>query len=153
MRLNYLLILVFLLSGCSFPKIYKNNYDKNITINLKTNEKDGFFTSTEYYFGVNDLDSKCEVDYQGQLELKPGKNKIGVAPGKLTFLLINVYTKTGGSSSSSFKTGTILKPKKGVHYNLDVDYLDSLLDIRLYEIKGKNKRSLKILPIEACQPR
>lgn len=141
-----------LLVGCassSAPR-YDNTQDKNVTINVNTDERSGLFTSVEAVAGINDLDNHCKTNYRGYVELSPGKNQIGLPPGVKTYL--NVEFAFGSrSSSSSFARGTILKPVKGHQYDVDVEYIDGMYDFRLYEVSGSKRKQLKVVPMEQCQ--
>lgn len=122
-----------------------------MTVNLKTDESSGFFTKFQVLAGVNDLNKKCEIDYKGHVELEKGKNKIGLVPGQLTLFLINI-AHTRGNSQTNYKNGMLIRPKRNRRYELDVEYLDSLLDLRLYEVRKSKRKRLKIIPQSGCRP-
>lgn len=142
-----------LLTGCSSVPKYPNTLPKNVTINMTLGENDrgGFFTSVDVAAGVNDLDRKCNIDYKGYVKLEPGKNEIGLAPGQLTYLLIEIV-RSSYSSAGSFSRGTLLIPKKDAKYEIDFNYIDSMFDLRIYEIYKSKKRELDPVPLDACMP-
>ena len=122
-----------------------------MTVNLKIDETSGFFKKVEVIVGVNNLDKYCRYDYKGHVELSPGKNKVGLETGQLTYFLVNVVHKFLGSQSE-FKQGVLIRPKKGRKYEFDINYLDSMLDLRLYEVRKSKRREMKILTDDDCKP-
>lgn len=145
-------VLSSLLAGCSSnPKYYHNKIDKNVTINLTTDIVDGAMSKFEVVAGINDLGKDCTADYKGIVELKAGKNGLGLTPGKLTYLAVEVFQKESfHSASRSSMQGTLLNPQKGKQYEVIVKYVDNMFDFRLYEI-GKKKKRLPIVPVDTCR--
>lgn len=141
-----------LLAGCaSGPKYYPDKLDKNVTIKLTTDIVDGTMSKFEVVAGINDLRKDCTTDYKGMVELKAGKNGLGLAPGKLTYLAVEVFQKKSfHSATRSSMQGTLLKPQKGKQYEVIVKYVDNMFDFRLYET-GKKKKRLSIVPMDACR--
>lgn len=137
---------------------YKNILNKNLTVNLVQGENSkgsffdsslGFFTSVDIVAGVNNLNAKCDGDYRGYIDLVPGKNKLGLKPGQLAYIVVVVVkSASGGSSSSSHEV--MIKPKKGIQYELDVNYVENMFDMNLYEVR-KSKRK-KMPPLGVCKP-
>lgn len=148
------LVLSILLSGCSATReYYSNNEEKNITVEIKTDLKEGFFSSVEISAGINDVNKDCSTKYKGMVELKSGKNKLGLKNGKLTFLAIEVFQKDSlqYSTASSIR-GTLLKPMRGMKYNVVVKYIDGMFDLQVFEIRNNKRKRLDIVPMEACKP-
>ncbi|MBI3188131.1 MAG: hypothetical protein HYZ31_09760 [Gammaproteobacteria bacterium] len=151
---NWLVCLVVLglASGCSSAPKYPNTHPKNVTINMKLGEGDqgGLFTSVDVAVGVNDIVNKCETSYQGYVDLKQGENKLGLAPGKPTYVMIEIARNSYGSGGS-FGRGTVLTPKQGAQYVIDFNYVDSMFDFSLYELKKNKKIELPLIPLPACK--
>lgn len=154
MKNNWLVYLVAacFITGCSSIPEYPNTYPKNVTINMKLGEGDkgGLFTSVDIAVGVNDLVNKCETKYQGYVDLVPGENKLGLAPGRPTYLMIEIARSSYGSSGS-FGRGTMLTPKQGAQYVIDFNYVDSMFDIRFYELKKNKKIEMPLVSLPACE--
>ena len=153
-KLTTFIAISVLLSGCFSNNVrYPNTNAKNVTINLEQGKDDrgGFFTSVEIVAGVNDVTkSGCDTEYKGFIDLKPGKNKLGLKPGKKTYILVEV-AKSSHSHSSSYSRGTVFTPKKGVKYEIDVNYVDSMFDFRFYEKKKSKRKQLKIAHLPRCK--
>lgn len=136
-------------ASSSAPR-YDNTQEKNVTINVNMDERGGLFSTVEVVAGVNDLDNNCNINYRGFVELSHGKNQIGLTPGANTYLNIEVAFGSR-TSSSSFARGTILKPARGRQYEVDVKYIDSMYDFRLYEVSGSKRKPLEVVPMEHCR--
>ena len=143
-----------LLAGCSSTEeYYPNTLNKNLTLELTTDISGETYSKFEVVAGVNDLNDNCEIDYKGMIKLRPGKNKLGLKPEKLTYLAVEVFQKQSFHSTiSSSMRGTLLKPKKSKKYHVVVKYIDNMFDFRLYETRNKKRYKHKIIPIGACQP-
>ena len=149
-----------LLAACSSRTPYKNIQDKNLTVNLVQGEDSrggffdpslGFFSSVDIVAGINDLNPKCETAYKGYIDLKPGNNELGLKPEQLTYLMVEVV-KSASGGATSFSRGTLIKPKKGKQYELDVNYVDSMFDMKLYEVRKSKRKKINITPLNTCKP-
>lgn len=150
-------LVMFTLIACFFiacsnksELIYQNDLYNNLTINFKTDKKKDFFIHTKVYVEISNLDKQCNLKYLGHLPLIQKNMTLGLQPGQLHYLVINLAFETN-SLNSSFREGFLIYPKTGKKYQLDVDYLDSLLDMRLYQINNYKRKQLKALPQEACE--
>jgi hypothetical protein len=117
---------------------------------LGAGDKGGFFTSVDVAAGINDLVSKCETSYQGYVDLVEGENKLGLAPDKTTYVMIEIARNTL-SSGGSFGRGTVITPKQGAQYILDFNYVDAMFDLRFYELKKNKKIELPIVALPVCK--
>ncbi len=140
-----------LLFGCSStPHYADNNFEKNVTINLTMDESSGLFSSVDVAAGINDYDDACQHHYRGFVELVPGENKIGLAPGVLTYLMVEI-THSRFRKTSRFSRGTMIQPKRGRQYVVDINYADSMYDFRVYEVRGSKRKELKLVSDPACR--
>lgn len=149
-------LVIFTLIACFFiacsnksELIYQNDLYNNLTINFKTDKKKDFFIHTKVYIEINNLDKQCNLKYISHLPLMQKNTTLGIQPDQLKYLVINLAFETN-SLNSSFREGFLIYPEKGKKYQLDVDYLDSLLDMRFYLINNYKRKQLKTLPQEAC---
>ncbi len=138
------------LAACTTPAPrYNNTADNNLTINLDMDIKGGIFSSVDVVAGINDFDIKCQPHYRGHVELKPGKNMLGIKPGQLTYIQVEV-ARNNPTTRSSFSRGTLLKPGTGKKYAIDVTYKDNMFDFRLFDVTGPTRKKLNIAPHTAC---
>ena len=150
-RFIFIAVLSSLLWGCSSAPIkYQNAGEQNLTINLRLDKRGGIFTKIKVVSGVNDLDSNCEPHYKGMVELTPGKNEIGLKPGVLTFIQVDV-AHNGTGINSVTNRGTMLKPESGKNYQIDISYIDNMYDFTLYEVLGTQRKQLKLMPLSNCR--
>lgn len=143
-----------LLLGCAgaSKEYYINNIHWNVTIKLTTDIPEGFFYKSDIVAGVNDVNPDCSVDYKGMIELKPGENTLGLQPGKLTYLAVEIMQKNSlASSTSTMMRGTMLKPVAGRQYEIIVSYMDNMFDFRVFET-GSKRRQLELMPMGMCKP-
>jgi len=139
-----------ILLGCASTPRYTSSHDENVTINVDV-DGGGLFTSVDMAAGVNDLDADCQPHYRGAVELSPGANPIGLAPGVLTYLMVDIaYSRPG--ASSNFGRGTVLRPMPGKQYEVDIAYHDNMYDFRLFEVSGSKRQEMQRLSLdEGCR--
>lgn len=145
------LLSVGLLAGCaSTPQYYPNTHENNFTVNLNLSEKGGFLTTVKAYAGINDIAGDCTSRYLGFVDLKDGANKIGLAPGKRAYLIVQISSRIG-YNSSSLQRGTLITPVAGKQYEITANYMDGMFDFRLFEVTKSGKMELPIVPVSACK--
>jgi len=144
-------ILAILLVGCAgnASKQYNNSLDRNITLNLKL-EKKGL-ASTNAYVYFEDFTGGCPGRYLGYLDLTEGQNSIGIRPGAKTSVIVTVTRKLL-SNQTSFSQGLIVKPAPATKYELDVNYVDSMLGLSLYQESKSGRKKLPLAPLPDCSP-
>lgn len=146
-----LLLSAGLLAGCaSAPQYYPNTHENNFTVNLNLAEKGGFLTTVKAYAGVNDIAGDCSSRYLGFVDLRDGANKIGLAPGKRAYLIVQISSRIG-YNSTSLQRGTLITPVAGKQYEITANYTDGMFDFRLFEVTKSGKKELPIVPVSACK--
>lgn len=146
------LVAVGQLLGCaSAPQYFPNTLEKNLVVSLNVADRGGFMTTVSAYAGINEMAGDCSSQYQGFVKLDDGVNKIGLAPGKSTDLVVEISRRTG-SSSLSFKRDTLITPVAGRKYEIAASYVDGMFDFRLYEVSKSGKRELPLVPASGCRP-
>lgn len=140
---------LMLMSACSSnpPKVYPNTLDKNMKIQL--NVEDSGLKSTSAYVYVKDFENGCPKNYLGYLDLTDGVNYLGLAPGTKTKLGVTIK-RSFLSNSSRVRYAITVTPKKGAKYELEVNYIDNMTDMRLYEVRGKKRKQLPIIEPPSC---
>lgn len=135
-----------LLAGCasSEPR-YPNDQPKNVTINLHYESGGGFLSSSQANVGINAYAKDCSLHYKGWVKLSEGRNKVGLPIGQPVFLDVDLSGSSfGGYVQHDMQRGVLITPRRGVHYEVDVNYVDDMFDIRLYERTRAGKRRLDI---------
>jgi len=147
--LAYALAACLLISCAPAQLYYNNNAEKNLSINVKTDDRSGIFTSVEFAVGIYDYDSQCQSKFDGIVELNEGKNNIGLKPDTTSFAFIAVSHKSHYRHAATGR-GFLIKPKPGKRYEADFTYLDKMLDLRLYEVHNSQRKELKIKTKPMC---
>jgi hypothetical protein len=142
-----------LLSACSGIKTYPNDHPANMKVVAKT-DSGSILQGIDTMVHIYTVSNKCESEYLGTVELDDNKSDVGLPVGQLLYLNF-VFVRGGFFSSSTSSTGidTLLRPKPGAHYLADLQYLDDMYDMEIWErTSGKSgKRKLPIVPFEACK--
>ncbi|MDH5178267.1 MAG: hypothetical protein OEZ39_19765 [Gammaproteobacteria bacterium] len=151
MRSVHILIAVaVVLTGCAGGPAEVENYPNVGPTNVMVR----FTTSNGYraVFGVNDLDDTCESHFRGSVVLQPGINKISLKPGQPTFIKVAIF-KVNYRGNFTTHSGTILIPGANTRYEVDVQYQDSMSDVRFYQLTKQDRKELTIVPRSACRPK
>jgi hypothetical protein len=146
-----LLLFTGLISSCAGIKPYPNTLTKNITI--KTSSKGGFLTSINVQVHIAKVNKNCQGEYIGTVKLKNPVEKVGLPTGKWSYLTFNFATSTFlGGNNSSISLGTLIKPRKGYTYELDVSYFENIYNVEIFEKgpRGKKAREIDIRNLEDC---
>ena len=155
-KAKYLLALLMLMSfmtGCSSIKTYPNSFKKNMTVKTTTSSG-SILQDVDTYLHIYTLDSKCKSDYLGTVDLDKPVKKVGLPVNKNLYLDF-AFVKGGffSHSSSRINSETLITPRKGRLYEVDVFYEDSIYDVSIWQKKSRKskKRKLKLVPYEACK--
>lgn len=142
-KLKYFILITSMLAltACSSLRGGKYEYTgvQNITVNVKTPE--GY----DVLLGVNRMDEKCLFYYEGGLELKQGINHVSVKPGQLNYLVFVISKDSLLKGKFTIEEGTVLKAVNGQKYEFDINYADSMYDIRMYKKSGKRRKQMKVV--------
>ena len=136
------------LAGCAVSTPYPNTRAKNLTVNL--NMEGSLFASEEVVLGVNDIEEDCTLDYQGEVELSPGANEVGLAPGQRTYLQVSIAQDHMFLRDSVQTRGTLLTPASNRRYEMEVAYVDDMFDLRLYRLTASGREEMELTPAPAC---
>lgn len=150
---SVLLLFAVTITGCSSNKMYKSNEKNNLKLNTVTSTT-GFMKKINAYLHIYGIDSKCESDYLGTIDLDKPTIHTGLPINKLLYLdLVFVNSHSMGGPSSAIHTETLMTPKKGKHYEIEAHYEDSIYDVAIWEKRSKKskKRKYKLIPYETCK--
>jgi len=145
---------LLVLTGCSGLKTYPN--DRPANVHLKTETDSGsMLTGIDTQVHIYRVSSKCTTDYLGTVEMDENTADVGLPVGELLYVNF-VFVRSGFLSSSTSSTGidTLIKPKRGAKYIVDLQYLDDMYDMQIWEKAStkSGKRKLPIVPFDACKP-
>lgn len=134
-----LLAFALLLSGCGGGKLYKSLTPNNLQVN--TNAK-----QTKVMLDIYTVEGECQLTYQGSVALKEKSTVLGLATGRPFYLRVAFSSSSFlGGSSSYTSYDTLLTPRPGYQYEMDVRYIDNIYNVELFETarSGGMRRELQ----------
>jgi hypothetical protein len=149
-----LLCLSILLSACSSSGIkpYSSELKNNIQVRTKTSTE-SYFSSIKARVDIYQVDKDCKVNYQGSVKLDKPVVDIGIAEARNSYLVFGFASSSflGGDSSISYDT--LLKPRKGYTYEIEVSYADNIYNVEMFELGRKKsvKRQIETAELDACK--
>ena len=146
------LVAISMLSACSNIKDYSNHKPHNMSVKTKTNSGSSF-SNIKTSLNIYSLNKKCETDYLGNVELDSEKTKIGLSTRKLLYLDFSFVSSGYFSPTSSMNYDTLLKPRKGAQYYIELSYLDDMYNMEIWEKRSKkrSKKELEIRAFDSCK--
>jgi hypothetical protein len=148
-----LLLSVVFLAGCSGVKPYPDMPNKNVHLRTKLDDK-SVMTSIHADLDIFGVDARCETKYIGSVELVQSAADIGIPTGQLSYLRF-VFSSKGmlGGVSGSTSYETLLRPRAGHEYRVDVRYVDDIYNVTLLETMpgAKGGRELAQRRLETCR--
>ncbi len=148
-----LLLMVFsLLTNCSGIKTFPNTLYKNLNIKTET-DSGSLFSKVRAAVDIYRVDSDCKTEYEGTVQLKNPSFEVGIPAGRLTYLVF-VFSSSGflSSSSSTITYNTLLKPRVGYNYDINVSYIDDIYNVVIWETHPSEKkgRKVELKELNAC---
>lgn len=133
------LLVSLLLSGCSNIKPYQSSSNKNLLVKSNTDEE------VKAAIDIYHIDKSCKYAYKGTVSLNKGKNKIGLRPNTLNYLVVSFTTSSfWASSTSSMSQDMTIKPDKKHNYNLNLSYIDNIYNIELSRTHMKSRKTVAL---------
>ncbi len=121
-----LILVAGMASACSSMHDYTNSKPENMSITPDVRKGSALMH-------VYDVDNKCDLHYQGTVELSGAKLKVGIPVSKLSYLEF-IFSDTSiftGSHSTSY--GMYLTPRSGNQYDATVNYIDGMYYAKIHE--------------------
>lgn len=129
------------LTGCSGIKTYPNNLDKNLSITTTT-ESGSFFSSVNAALDIYLVNRDCSLEYQGTIKLDKATVTVGIPTDKSSYLVFGFASSSFlANSSGSISQETLLKPRKGYRYKINVSYLDDIYNVEIRETHPRKSTS------------
>jgi len=142
-----LLVVLSMLTACSAVKTYPNTLDKNLRVITKTDS--GVDAAIEIY----EVKPDCGIKYSGTIQLDNPGIDIGIPTGRSSYLVF-VFSSSGFFTGESTITyDTLLRPRKGIRYNIDVSYQEDIYNVVIHERLGSNKsQEIEAKSLADCKP-
>jgi hypothetical protein len=150
--LTGLLITVSLLAGCSGLRTYPNTSDKNLQIRTET-DSGSIFSNVRASLHIYRVDADCKTRYEGTIKLNKPLVEVGIPSGRTSYMVFNFSGYSFlANSSHSIDYNTVLKPRAGYSYNIEVRYIDDIYNVAVHEAHpGKAAgREIERIDLSAC---
>lgn len=151
-RAIFLALAAGLLAGCSGIRPYPDTPDRNLLI--RTDARSGSaFSRVRAAVDIYRVDEQCRADYQGTVELDQPEVSAGIPADRSSYLAFR-FSGSGllGGTSSSISKETLLNPRAGHRYDIDVTYRDDIYNvvIREYPASGGPGRDIEFRNLRDC---
>jgi len=153
-----LLLFAGALAGCAGAPPYQSELPPNLNIKTKLGSPSVLLTATlggrfDADMHVISVDSRCQKNYRGSVRLD-GAVSVGIPanqPSYLVFEFSGSSAPTRGSASGTYST--LLTPRNGYQYDVDVVYADKMYSITVYERnpRGGARHEVERRPFSACE--
>lgn len=124
--------LCFLLVACSGLKPYRSDYQKNLFITTETDQ--GWFSGVDAALDIYEMQSECDVDYRGTVDLGHSLVEVGLPEGVAAYLVFRFESSAFLSNTqSSMGYDVALYPDFGQVYDVDVSYHNNIYNVEVQE--------------------
>ena len=145
-------ILCCILTGCSGMRPYPNTLAKNLYI--KTEKESGsIFSKVRTAVEIYRVDERCQIKYEGTIRLDKPSVEVGIPSDRLSYLIFNFSCSSFlANSSSLISQDTLLKPRAGYHYDIEVSYIEDIYNVMIREKHPQKaaEREIELLDLAAC---
>jgi hypothetical protein len=156
-RPAWLVLLAGVLAGCAGLPEYKSDLPANLNIKTKLSAPSVLLTAPlagtfDADMHVISVDSRCQKNYRGSVRLE-GAVSVGIPanqPSYLVFEFSGSSAPTRGAASGTYST--LLTPRSGYQYDVDVIYADKMYSITVYERNPRSgaRHEVERRPFSAC---
>lgn len=152
-RVTFAVLALSLLAGCSGIKTYPNTLEKNLRIRTATNSG-SIFSKVRATVNIYRVDAGCKLKYEGTVNLNSPVLGVGIPAQQLSYLAFNFASSTFlGGTTNATSQGTLLKPRAGYRYDVDVSYADDIYNVVIRESSahGSAGREIALTRLDACK--
>jgi len=102
---------------------------------------------------IYEVKPDCSIKYSGTIQLDNPVIDVGVPTGRSSYLVF-VFSSSGFFTGSSAITyDTLLRPRKGIRYDIDVRYQQDIYNVVVHERLGSNKsKEIEAKNLAECKP-
>jgi len=140
------------LAACSGIKTYPNNLEKNLQVRTNT-DSGSIFSSVRASVNISRVDAHCQTHYEGTVKLAKGAAEVGVPVERWSYLVFDFSSSGLLSTSSTMGHATLLKPRAGYRYDIDVTYRDDIYNVVIRESRAGTSegRDIALRRVDSCQ--
>lgn len=160
-KLVWVLTFAGVLAGCSGLPRYESDLPANLNVKarlsspllLHTAPLAGTFDADMH---VTSVDRRCQKNYRGSVKLGSAGVSVGIPSDQPSYLVFEFsgrsFLTQGTASSSSY--ATLLTPRSGYQYDVDVAYADEMYSITVHERNPRSglRHEVERRPFSACKP-
>lgn len=153
-RMSFVLLLaVGLLTGCSGLKPYPNTLEPNLQIRTET-KSGSVFSGVRAAVGVYGVDARCQLEYQGTVDLDRPLVAVGIPADRASYLVFGFASSSFlGGTRSTISQETLLQPRPGYSYDVEASYKDDLYNVVIREVHRRTgaSRAIELQHLSACR--
>jgi hypothetical protein len=148
-----LALLIGLLPACSGIKTYPDRPEKNLQVHTRT-DSGSMFSSVRAALSISRVDAQCRTEYEGTVDLEKESVQLGVPVERWSYLVFH-FSSSGflSSRSSTMEQATLLRPRAGYRYDVEVNYRDDTYNVVIHESRAGTGRGREIdlRRLDLCQ--
>ena len=141
-----------LLAGCSGIKTYPDTSPANIIVRTEASSGSAF-SSLRVALHIHEVDAGCRTRYQVTVQLNEPAVRIGIPPGRPSYLVFNFSSSSFlGGSRGSISYDTLLRPRAGYTYDASARYADGIYYVVIREsgARGSAGREIERTGLNEC---
>lgn len=146
-------LLIGLLAACSGIKPYPDIPEKNLQVRTST-ESGSIFSKVRASLSISRVDAQCGTEYEGTVDLKRESMRVGIPVERWSYLVFH-FSSSGflSSTSSTMSQSTLLKPRAGYRYDVEVIYRDDTYNVVIHESRSQkgDGREIALRRLDTCQ--
>ena len=146
---------IVLCVGCSDLKTYPNTLEKNLRVQTVT-RSGSVFSDVRARVDIYQIDPACRLDYEGTVDLDEPTRAIGIPTNRPSYLVFTFASSSflGGTNSATSQE-TLLEPRPGYRYDIDVRYEDNIYNVVVRERSPRRTaaRELALKDLRTCKKR
>jgi hypothetical protein len=140
------------LAGCSGIKPYQNTPDNNLHVHTAT-DSGSWLSSVSAAVDIHRVGTDCQTVYEGTVQLNHPTIDVGISPNRWSRLVF-VFASYSflGNRSGSMTHETLLKPRSGYQYEVQVTYKDDMYNVAVRETHPSSSvsREIERKDLRAC---
>ena len=140
-------IMLALAAGCSGIKTYPQSSPRNVLVRTD-------LSKVEAALNIHEVGADCRTTYRGTITLDKASISVGIPADRLGYLVFNFASSSFLRGSSNANVGTLLKPRPGFNYEVEVSYRDDIYSVVIRETDARKSlsRELPRRGLESCRP-
>jgi len=144
--------LIGFLAGCSGIKTYPDGLNKNLLVHTSTDSA-SILSRVRASLSISNVDAQCRIQYEGTVDLDRNSIPVGIPVERWSYLVFDFSSSGLLANSSTMAQATLLKPRAGYRYDIEVTYRDDLYNVVIRESRPgiTHARDIDLKRLDACQ--